>query len=96
VLLGLARHLMGQGDPRAAEPLIRRVLTTRTARLGDRDPRTAEAQVWLGACLVRLGRAPEGVPLLTVGHARLQNEPHFKSDALEASRLLATFAKPGG
>jgi eukaryotic-like serine/threonine-protein kinase len=96
VLLGLARHLMGHGDPRAAEPLFRRVLTTRTARLGDRDPRTAEAQVWLGACLVRLNRAPEGVALLTAGHDRLQNEPHFTSDALEASRLLATFARPGG
>ena len=68
VLLGLARHLMAHGGPRGAEPLIRRVLTTRArAQLGDRNPRTAEAQVWLGACLVRLNRAPEGVPLLDCG-----------------------------
>jgi serine/threonine-protein kinase len=90
VLLGLARHLIGRGDPGAAEPLVRRVLTTRTARLGDRDPRTAEAKVWLGVSLVRLNRAAEGVPLLTAGHERLQHEPHFKADAVEASRLLAS------
>ena len=95
VLLGLARHVLGQGDPGAAEPLIRRVLTTRTARLGDHDPRTAEARVWLGACLVRMKRESEGVPLLTAGYERLQNEPYFRSDAQEASRLLATFAEQG-
>ena len=88
VLLGFGRHLIEQGDPRAAEPIIRRVLRTRTARLGDRDPRTAEAQVRLGVCLARLGRAPEALPLLTAGYERLQNEPRFNADALEASRLL--------
>jgi serine/threonine-protein kinase len=95
VLLGLARHLLGQGDPGAAEPLIRRVLTTRTARLGDHDPRTAEARVWLGACLVRMKRESEGVALLTAGYERLQNEPHFRLEAQEASRLLAMFAEQG-
>jgi serine/threonine protein kinase len=89
VLLGLGRHLMRHGDARAAEPLFRRVVTTRTARLGDGDPRTAEARVWLGASLVGLGRASEGQPLLTSAYERLQNEPHFKADADEASRVLS-------
>ncbi len=96
VLLGLARHLIRHGDPRGAEPLIARVVTARTARLGDGDPRTAEARVWLGACLVRLDRVPEGRALLAAGYERLRNEPHFKSDALEASRLLAALPKQGG
>ena len=71
------------------------MLTTRTARLGDNDPRTAEARVWLGACLVRMKRESEGVALLTAGYERLQDEPHFRSEAQEASRLLATFAEQG-
>ena len=95
VLLGLTRHLLRHGDPRGAEPLVARVVTARTKRLGDDDPRTAEARVWLGACLVRQGRASEGRPLLTSGYERLQHEPHFKSDALEASRELAALAKEG-
>jgi eukaryotic-like serine/threonine-protein kinase len=92
VLLGLGRHLIRRGDPRAAEPLIRRVVTTRTARLGDNDPRTAEARVWLGASLVGQDRASEGLPLLTAGYERLQNEPHFKADADQASRVLTPLA----
>ncbi len=88
VLLGFGRHLIERGDPRAAEPIIRRVMKTRTARLGDRDPRTAEAQVRLGVCLARLGREAEALPLLTTGYARLQNEPRFAVDAQEAARLL--------
>jgi eukaryotic-like serine/threonine-protein kinase len=88
VLLGFGRHLIERGDPGAAEPIIRRVLKTRTARLGDRDPRTAEAQVRLGICLARLDRAPDARPLLTAGYERLKNEPRFASEALEASRLL--------
>jgi hypothetical protein len=87
--------LIGRGDPGAAEPLVRRVLTTRTARLGESDPRTAEARVWLGACLVRMKRESEGVPLLTAGYERLQNEPYFRPEAQEASRLLATLAEEG-
>jgi eukaryotic-like serine/threonine-protein kinase len=92
VLLGFARHLLEREDPRAAEPIVRRVLATRTARLGDRDPRTAEAQVRLGVCLIRLGRASEALPLLTAGYERLRNEPHFQADAAEAARLLASSA----
>jgi hypothetical protein len=52
--------------------------------------------VWLGACLVRLDRASEGRALLTSGYERLRHEPHFRADALEASRQLAALAKPGG
>ena len=94
--LDSGRHLIEQGDPRAAEPIIRRVAHDTHGPARRRDPRTAEAQVWLGVCLARLGRAPEGRPLLTAGYERLQNEPHFASDALEASRLLTnTVARTG-
>jgi hypothetical protein len=54
------------------------------------DPRTAEAQVWLGISLARSGRASEAKPLLEAGHARLEREPHFQADAVEASRALAS------
>jgi eukaryotic-like serine/threonine-protein kinase len=96
VLLGLARHLVRRGNAAAAEPLVQRVLGTRTARLGETDPRTAEARVWLGVCLARLGRSLEAAPLLRSGHERLQNEPHFSDDASEASQLLATLPVSGG
>jgi tetratricopeptide (TPR) repeat protein len=91
VLLGYGRHLIARGDARAAEPVIRRVLKTRTARLGERDPRTAEAQVRLGVCLARLG-APEALALLTAGYERLRNEPRFAAEASDASRLLTKTA----
>jgi Flp pilus assembly protein TadD len=88
-LLGLGRHLVRRGEPSGAEAPLRRVLTTRTARLGAADPRTAEAQVWLGISLARSGRVGEAKPLLEAGRTRLEREPHFQADAAEASRALA-------
>jgi Flp pilus assembly protein TadD len=88
VLLGLGRELTRRGRPTDAEPFLRRALDTRTARLGDRDPRTAEAQVRLGICLAASGRVEEARPLLTAGHERLRGEPHFRSEAEEAARAL--------
>jgi serine/threonine-protein kinase len=89
-LIGLGRHLTARGKAAEAEPFLRRALNTRAARLGAGDPRTAEAQVRLAACLAALGRTAEARDLLTAGHARLESEPHFRPEAQEAARLLAT------
>jgi eukaryotic-like serine/threonine-protein kinase len=89
VLIGLGRLLTERGAASEAEPLLRRALRARSTRLGDADPRTAEAQVRLGACLAALGRTSEARPLLTAGYARLRTEPHFRSEAQEARRLLS-------
>jgi tetratricopeptide (TPR) repeat protein len=88
VLLGLGRELTRRGRSTDAEPFIRRALDARTARLGDRDPRTAEAQVRLGICLAASGRIEEARPLLTAGHERLRAEPHFRPEAEEAAQAL--------
>jgi eukaryotic-like serine/threonine-protein kinase len=90
VLLGLGRHLTRTGQAAAGEPLIRRALETRTARLGPADPRTAEAQVKLGLALAALGRGPEARSLLTPALERLRHEPLFASDVHEAERCLKT------
>jgi eukaryotic-like serine/threonine-protein kinase len=92
VLVGLGHHLTRRGDAQSAEPYLRRALAARTTRLGDRDPRTAEAQVRLGVCLAALGRAAEARQLLSAGYERLRSEPFFKRDAQEASHLLATMS----
>jgi serine/threonine-protein kinase len=92
VLIGLGRHLTAHGGSREAEGLLRRALTSRSARLGDKDPRTAEAQVRLAVCLATLGRPEEARSLLVAGHGRLRDEPRFRSEAQEAQRLLSTLA----
>jgi serine/threonine-protein kinase len=92
VLIGLGRVLTARGAAADAESLLRRALTTRLSRLGDRDPRTAEAQVRLGACLAALGRTDDARTLLSAGYATLREEPHFRPDAEDAARLLATLA----
>ncbi len=91
VLIGLGQHLTTGGAANQAEPLLRRALRTRLSRLGENHPRTAEAQVRLGACLAALGQREEASTLLTAGHARLRDEPHFRPEAREAARVLSTF-----
>jgi serine/threonine-protein kinase len=88
VLIGLGRLLTERGRAAEAEPLLRRAVATRTSRLGLADPRTAEAQVRLAACLVALGRQEEAQPLLTAASSRLEEEPYFRPEAQEAARLL--------
>jgi serine/threonine protein kinase/Flp pilus assembly protein TadD len=90
VLIGLGRHLTVHGAADRAEPFLRRALETRSTRLGEKHPRTAEAQIRLGLCLAALGRTDEARGLLTSGHARLRDEPHFRPDAQEAASALAT------
>jgi eukaryotic-like serine/threonine-protein kinase len=90
VLIGLGQHLTNGGAADQAEPFLRRALSTRLPRLGENHPRTAEAQVRLGACLAALGRREEALTLVTAGHARLRDEPHFRSEAREAARVLST------
>jgi serine/threonine protein kinase/Flp pilus assembly protein TadD len=92
VLIGLGRHLTAHGRAPEAEPLLRRALQARDARHGTNDPRTAEAQVRLGICLSALGRTDEARQLLTAGHARLRDEPHFQAETEEAAQLLARLA----
>jgi serine/threonine protein kinase/Flp pilus assembly protein TadD len=94
LLIGLGRHLVQRGKADQAEPLLRRALETRTARHGPGDPRTAEAQVMLGVCLASLGRADDAHQLLTAGHARLRDEPHYRHEAQQASQQLAALARP--
>jgi serine/threonine-protein kinase len=89
-LIGLGRELVKRGAAAEAEPYLRRALKTRSARWGDRDPRTSEAQVRLGACLAALGQSEEARQLLRSGHARLRDEPRFRPEAQEAAHLLAT------
>jgi hypothetical protein len=89
VLIGLGRLLTSRGAAAEAEPYLRRAVTTRSARLGERDPRTAEAQVWLGACLATLGRTAETHAALSAAHTRLRDEPHFRREAQEAAHLLS-------
>jgi serine/threonine protein kinase len=92
VLIGLGNYLTVKGAATEAEPLLRRAFNTRLARLGERHPRTAEAQIRLGACLAALGKTDEARTLMTAGHARLRDEPHFQSDAREAARVLSTLS----
>jgi eukaryotic-like serine/threonine-protein kinase len=92
-LVGLGRHLTTRGAAREAEPLLRRALSSRAGRLGEKDPRAAEAQVRLGICLAALERPDEARPLLITGHARLRDEPRFRSEAQEAQRVLSTLAE---
>jgi tetratricopeptide (TPR) repeat protein len=94
LLIGLGRHLTNRMRAGEAEDLLRRALRTRAARLGENDPRTAEAQVRLGICLAALGRAPEAGPLLESGFDRLRNEPAFKMEAEEASSLMDRSGHP--
>jgi eukaryotic-like serine/threonine-protein kinase len=89
VLLGLGRTLTRKGQAAEAEPFLRRAVEARVARLGERDPRTAEAQVRLGICLAQQDRRADARPLLAAGHARLSEEPRFKAEADEAARALA-------
>ena len=89
VLLEFGRHLTREGRAAEAEPLLRRVLESRTARLGPQDPRTSQAQVRLGACLAALGRAAEAGPLLEAGYARLRGEAGFGVEADDARTLIA-------
>ena len=89
VLIGLGRLLIQRGAAAEAEPLLRRAVAARTARLGERDPRTAEAQVALGMCLSALGQSAEARALAAAAGARLRDEPHFRAQAEEASRLVA-------
>jgi eukaryotic-like serine/threonine-protein kinase len=44
VLIGLGRLLTERGELNQAEPLLRRAVESRVARLGEGDPRTAEAR----------------------------------------------------
>jgi len=96
ILIGLGRELMRKERASDAEPVLRRAWESRTARLGTNDPRSAEAQVRLGLCLVALGRIDEARPLLTAGHERLRNEPLFALEAQEAARALARSARAAG
>src|SRR5262245_50953295 len=93
ILIGLGRDLTQHGKPDQAEPFLRRALEAREARHGSSDPRTAEAQVRLGVCLSALGRTEEARQLLTAGHARLRDEPHYQGESQEAARLLARLAR---
>jgi Flp pilus assembly protein TadD len=93
VLIGLGRLLTRRGDAAAAEPFLRRALETRSARLGDNDPRTAEAQVRLGLCLAALGRVDEARSLVTAGKMKLRNEPYFNSTSRDAEQFAATLVK---
>jgi eukaryotic-like serine/threonine-protein kinase len=94
-LIGLGRDLTKHGAPGEAEPLLRRALDSRRKRLGDADPRTLEAHVWLAACLVALDRPVEARPLLENAAARLRDEPRFSPEAREAERLLAAMGPLG-
>jgi eukaryotic-like serine/threonine-protein kinase len=88
-LIGLGRDLTKHGSAVEAEPLLRRAFDSRTKRLGETDPRTAEARVWLAACLVALNRQADARPLLETAATRLRDEPRFSPEAREAERLLA-------
>ena len=93
ILIGLGHHLTRRGRADQAEPLLRRALETREARHGPNDPRTAQAKVRLGICLSALGRTDEAAQLLTTGHARLQEEPHFRAETREAAQALARITR---
>ena len=87
-LIGLGRELTRRGAAAEAEPFLRRAAQSRSSRLGENDPRTAEAHVRLGACLAALGRSDEARTLLVAARAQLQNEPRFRSEFEEAGHLL--------
>ncbi|HEX2444256.1 MAG TPA: serine/threonine-protein kinase [Vicinamibacterales bacterium] len=95
VLIGLGRLLTERGDAARAEPFLRRALTTRSARLGENDPRTAEAQVRLGLCLAALGRVDEARSLVSAGEMKLRSEPYFKSTSQDAEQFASRLAPTG-
>jgi eukaryotic-like serine/threonine-protein kinase len=88
VLIGLGRELTRRDRAAEAEPLLRRALDARIARLGEGDPRTAEAQMRLGMCLAAMKRDELARTLLTAAYERLRNEPAFTPEAQEAVRAL--------
>jgi tetratricopeptide (TPR) repeat protein len=77
-LLGLGRVALAEGRPAAAESPLRRSLAIREAALGAEHPQTAEAQSWLGVCLVAQGRFAEAGPLL-LASARVLNREARRS-----------------
>ena len=90
-LLGVA--LVQLGQPADAEPLLRRVLEARRRMYGDGNVWTGEARLYLGLCLLRVGKAAEGQALIREGRpqfTRAAGEDHFAvrlaDDALQTMR----------
>jgi serine/threonine-protein kinase len=89
--LGLARALVAQGrDLPTAEAILRRELELFGTAFGAEDPRTAEARLFLGECLLARGERSEGRALVEQSAAVLA-KAYGESDFLtrRGRRLLA-------
>lgn len=95
VLLGFGRLLTEQHNPMEAEPVLRRVLESRVARVGDSDPRTAEAKAWLGISLAQQKRWHEAKPLLSESASILRDRPQYRREAREVQRALEALERAG-
>lgn len=84
-LATLGELLASRGDP-GAEDMLREAVALLRAAYGDEHWRVAEVRGQLGACLVRLGRSLEGLPLVVDSHERLRT---LRGDHDRATRRAA-------
>ena len=74
----------------AALPHFEQAVTMRVATMGEGNVRTADARLWLGRCLLALGRPEEAVTALESAHAALRAAQGPDSPAVrEAAEALA-------
>jgi hypothetical protein len=79
-MANLARVLLAQGQPAAAEPLVRRAFEIRRRVLGEGNWQTASAESLLGAVLTALRRYDEAEPLLLRAGQILKDIPGAQGD----------------
>ncbi|MBO9664922.1 tetratricopeptide repeat protein [Dokdonella sp.] len=70
MLRGAALSRLGRAD--AAQPLLREAFAARRGLYGERNVRTAEAEIHLGRCLIENGEKKEGRRLLEHGRSILR------------------------
>jgi tetratricopeptide (TPR) repeat protein len=91
-LIRLAVIALDNGDPRAAEPLVREALAARLARYPGDHWMAAEARNVLARCLSEMGRHEEARPMLAESYAVLERV--FSGSIPPHVSATAPFEKP--